>query len=445
MSDEKPEHYRVLVADDERAVLDAYRTVLSDINMPIGKGRAIESLEAKLFGSNSTLPSGPAFTSVLCRGGEDAVEAMRATGADDPPFPVAFLDVRMPPGIDGIETAARIRALDPEINIVIVTAYADSHPREIAQRVPPLDKLFYISKPFQKMELQQFVLALTAKWKAERYLRAANKDLATRCEELEAAQAELVEARRRAELANQSKSEFVANMSHELRTPLNAVIGFTDVIRRETFGPIGNDRYRQYVDDISHSGAHLLRMINDLLDFAKIDAGKLTVDIEEIDPDEAVDAVMALVTMQAEKGGLLLHKHNRAKGALVLADSHRFRQVLLNLLSNAIKFTPAAGHVSVTSAIGADQCFSLTVSDTGIGMAPAEVATAMQPFGQVERGLARKYQGTGLGLTIARKLTELQGGKLEIESLPGRGTTVTIRFPGDCLVLRGERQLVAGQ
>jgi signal transduction histidine kinase len=423
------EHFRILVADDERAVLDAYRTVLSDINAPHVRDDKIESLEARLFGAQRTIESGPTFTSVLCRGGEEAVEAMRGSTADDPPFPVAFLDVRMPPGIDGIETAARIRALDPEINIVIVTAYADSHPREIAQRVPPLDKLFYISKPFQKMELQQFVLALTAKWKAERGLRAANLDLEERCRELEAAHAELIEAQRRAEMANRCKSEFVANMSHELRTPLNAVIGFTDVIRNETFGPIGNGRYRQYIDDISHSGVHLLRMINELLDFAKIDAGKLEVQFEEVNPLEVIGSVMPLVELQAEQAGIKLHVDDQAEPPLLLADPHRLRQVLINLLSNAIKFTPAGGRVRVMPALDGDGSFSIAVADTGIGMSAKDVAIALEPFGQVEQGIARKYQGTGLGLTIAKKLAELQGGRLDIESEVGKGTTVHIRFP----------------
>ena len=163
------------MADDEQAVLDAYRTVIDDINPPFARRSTIEDLEAKLFGEK--LPSAPAptFSPIQCRRGEDAVETIRAAYEAGESFPVVFLDVRMPPGIDGIEAAARIRAIDPEVNIVIVTGYSDTPLREIAARVPPLDKLFYISKPFQKMELQQFVFALTAKWRADRAARLANE------------------------------------------------------------------------------------------------------------------------------------------------------------------------------------------------------------------------------------------------------------------------------
>src|SRR5690348_11959019 len=233
------DRFRVIVADDEQAVLDAYRTVIEDINPPFARRSTIEDLEAKLFGEKKSSAPAPTFTPVMARRGEEAVEMVRSAREAGDTFPVVFLDVRMPPGIDGIETAARIRAIDPDVNIVIVTGYADASLREIAARVPPLDKLFYISKPFQKMELQQFVFALTAKWRADRTARLLNEQLNDRCRELETANAAIQQERDRADAANYAKSEFLAKMSHELRTPLNAVIGFADVMRAETYGPIG--------------------------------------------------------------------------------------------------------------------------------------------------------------------------------------------------------------
>src|SRR5690242_19231263 len=146
--------FRVLVADDEQAVLDAYRTVIEDINPPFARRSTIEDLEAKLFGKTRAAIPAPTFTPILCRQGEDVVQTLKAAHEAGEEFPVVFLDVRMPPGIDGIEAAARIRAIDPDVNIVIVTGYTDKPLKEIAARVPPLDKLFYISKPFQKMDLQ---------------------------------------------------------------------------------------------------------------------------------------------------------------------------------------------------------------------------------------------------------------------------------------------------
>jgi signal transduction histidine kinase len=421
--------YRVLVADDERSVLEAYRTVLSGLN-PDRSGDDLESLEAELFGkAPSATDAIPHFEALICRGGEEAVEAVRVARKAGESFPVAFLDVRMPPGIDGIETAGRIRAMDPDINIVMVTAHADSHPREIAERVPPLDKLFYITKPFQATEVQQFVLALTARWNAERQLRSTNRELTLRCLELEATQAQLRAARERAEHASRSKSEFLANMSHELRTPLNAVIGFTDVMRTESYGPIANERYKQYLDDISHSSTHLLRVISDLLDFSKIEAGKLEMYREDIAVDELVEGVVAMMRQEAERSRVALRLEKGTPQTILSADPHRLRQVLLNLLSNAIKFTPAAGEVQACTVMQPDGDVSIVVTDTGIGMAEADIEHALEPFGQVEQGLARKYQGTGLGLPLAKRLAELQGATLEIASAPQKGTTVVVTFP----------------
>ena len=423
--------FRILVADDERAILDAYRTVLDDINPRSAKHRTIEDLEAKLFGQKDLVNPAPTFSPILCRGGEEAVETVRAAWPDDPAFPIVFLDVRMPPGIDGIETAARIRALDPDINIVIVTGYADSHPREIAQRVPPLDKLFYISKPFQKMELQQFVLALTAKWKADRASRLLNQELSKRCQELEAAHADVVAERERAEFASYAKSEFLAKMSHELRTPLNAVIGFTDVMRNEVHGPIGNERYRQYLDDITYSSTHLLQMINDLLDLSTIEIGKLRIATENVSLDDVLEGVASLMRIQAERGEIELRQEYRTQCVRLSADEHRLRQILVNLLSNAIKFTPKSGYVVIATDIDGDGSLSISITDTGIGMSPGDIALAFAPFQQIDHGIARRYDGAGLGLTIAKNLAELQGGTLTLSSELGKGTTVTLRFPSD--------------
>jgi two-component system, cell cycle sensor histidine kinase PleC len=419
---------RVLVADDERLVLEAYRVVLEGVEPP-GPADAIAGLEQELFGAAPRGQPAPRFVPVLCRCGEDAVEAVRAAREQGYSFPLAFLDVRMPPGIDGVEAAARIRALDPDINIVIVTAHTDTQPRMIAQRVPPLEKLFYVTKPFQATEIQQFALALHAKWTAERQLRQANEALSTRCHQLETMQQEVREARDHAELASRAKSEFLANMSHELRTPLNAVIGFTDLMRSECFGPIGNERYRDYLDDISQSGLHLLRIINELLDFSKIEAGKLEVNLEPVDVGEVVRSAAAIMQQEAVRNGLTLQLLGNLTGISVQADPHRLRQILLNLLSNAIKFTPSPGRVEVAIETDETGGVSIRITDTGIGIANADIERALQPFGQIEQALSRRYPGTGLGLPLSIRLAELQGASLTLSSELKKGTTAVVRFP----------------
>ena len=435
--------FRILVADDEQAVLDAYRTVVEDINPPFARRSTIEDLEAKLFGEK--LPSAPAptFSPVLVHRGEEAVETIRAAHEAGQTFPVVFLDVRMPPGIDGIETAARIRAIDPEVNIVIVTGYSDTPLSEIARRVPPLDKLFYISKPFQKMELQQFVFALTAKWRADRAARLLNEQLNEHCRQLELANVALEKERERADAANHAKSEFLAKMSHELRTPLNAVIGFADVMRSGTYGEIGNERYKRYLEDITFSGNHLLGMINDLLDISTIDVGMLKIHQDNVDLDEVVEGVTSLMRIHADNAKVELRLDHQARRVTLIADERRLRQILVNLLGNAIKFTSPEGQVAMTTRMDREEGLKISVSDTGIGISQEDIASIFAPFHQVDHGNSRRYDGAGLGLTIAKSLSELMGGRLEVESELGKGTIVTLSFPAAQCVFKSGIRLVA--
>jgi signal transduction histidine kinase len=421
--------FRILVADDEQGVIDAYRTVIEDINPPFARRSTIEDLEAKLFGEKKPASPAPTFTPVLCRRGEEAVETIRKAREAGEEFPVVFLDVRMPPGIDGIEAAAQIRAIDPEVNIVIVTGYSDTPLKEIAARVPPLDKLFYISKPFQKMELQQFVFALTAKWRADRTARLAMEQLNQRFHQLEVANTAIQRERERADAANLAKSEFLAKMSHELRTPLNAVIGFAEVMRAQTYGPIGNERYQRYLEDIAFSGNHLLGMINDLLDISTIDVGMLKVRMENVDLDEVVHGVTSLMRIHAENAKVELNLDHKATRVIFEADERRLRQVLVNLLGNAIKFTGEGGVVTMVTRMDHDKGLTISVSDTGIGISQEDLAGIFAPFHQVDHGHSRRFDGAGLGLTIAKSLSELMGGKLEVESELGRGTIATLSFP----------------
>lgn len=230
-----------------------------------------------------------------------------------------------------------------------------------------------------------------------------------------------------AQAASKSKSAFLASMSHELRTPLNAVIGFSEMMMAQVFGPLGSPSYGEYAVNIHDSGAHLLALINDVLDISRYDAGHGTLDEEVFDLSDKIDASMRMLSAQAHKASVTLTAEV-APALMLNADKRRVRQMLLNLLSNALKFTPAGGKVTVRAAARPDGLV-LQVIDTGIGIAPQDFSKALEPFGQVDSSLARKYQGTGLGLPLTRQMAELHGGSLELASGPDQGTTVTITFP----------------
>jgi len=240
---------------------------------------------------------------------------------------------------------------------------------------------------------------------------------------------ELAAARKAAEAANRSKSEFLANMSHELRTPLNAVIGFSEVITREMFGPIGTTRYKQYVSDILGSATHLLGIINEILDLSRIEAGQLHLEEAEIDPARLAKSSVNILAERADRAGvsfgLRISPHLRP----FRGDPRKMKQVLINLLTNSVKFTQRDGHVLVDVGMNAEGGLVIAVADTGIGIADADLGKVVQPFQQVATALTRDHEGSGLGLAITKSLVELHGGVLEIESVLNVGTTVILTFP----------------
>ncbi len=239
----------------------------------------------------------------------------------------------------------------------------------------------------------------------------------------------LFAAKEAAEIASRSKSDFLANISHELRTPLNAIIGFSEIMREELFGPLGSPQYREYIGDVFDSAQHLLNVINDILDIAKAEAGKLELVDDEVDIYSIVGATTRLVQERAQRGGVAIRIRLPPGLPTLEADERKLKQILLNLLTNAVKFTPSGGSIEIAGRIGEAGDFVVTVIDTGIGIAADDIATALAPFGQVDSKLARKYEGTGLGLPLSNAMVKLHGGELTIESVVGQGTTVTIRLP----------------
>jgi len=243
------------------------------------------------------------------------------------------------------------------------------------------------------------------------------------------------EAMNKAAIANRAKSELLANMSHELRTPLNAIIGFSESMKEETFGPVGSDKNREYLDDIYQSGQHLLGLINDILDVSTIEAGALELEEENVNITDVVEASVRLIRPRADNGQMSITSTIDPEIPLIYADARRVKQVFLNLLSNAVKFTPESGEVTVSAQLNDDGSLAVAVADNGIGMDEEEVTKALSTFGQVDSGLDRKHEGTGLGLPLTKGLMELHGGTLEIESEKGYGSLVMVTFPKERVVL----------
>jgi PAS domain S-box-containing protein len=244
----------------------------------------------------------------------------------------------------------------------------------------------------------------------------------------------LREAKDLAEAASRAKSMFLANMSHELRTPLNAIIGMSEMIKTEMLGPVANPQYRSYAGDIHTSGLHLLGIINEILDLAKIEAGRMELDERELDLGVVVGEVLRIVAPQSAANGLVVESQLAPQLPHLRADEQAIRRILFNLLSNAFKFTPRNGKVTVTLRQAENADIELSVADTGIGIAAEDISKLMQPFVQLDNVYQRRFQGTGLGLALVRSLAQLHGGSISIESVPGRGTVVTVWLPAGRVV-----------
>jgi signal transduction histidine kinase len=244
---------------------------------------------------------------------------------------------------------------------------------------------------------------------------------------------ELIETKNEAELANRSKSEFLTNMSHELRTPLNAIIGFSQVIRDQLFGS-DQSRYVDYARDIHESGLMLLDLINDILDVSKLEAGKHVLYEEELALGEVINVCLNMMKSRAAEGAVKLSAAGFDALPRVWAEERGMKQVLLNLLSNAVKFTPRNGAVKIEGGLTKDGGVAVAVIDTGIGIPSDVLPHLFRPFRQGDNSISRQFGGSGLGLAISRRLVELHNGRIEVESQPGKGTTVTITLPAERVI-----------
>lgn len=281
---------------------------------------------------------------------------------------------------------------------------------------------------------QQIEIAVVERTAELSRANRSNERLEKEILERKRVEAELRTAKEEAEVASRAKSEFLAMVSHELRTPLNAVIGFSEILTNEMFGPVGDSRYMGYASDIRSSGLHLLSLINDILDLSKVEANSFELYEEELDVPTLLDDALHLVEAKAKAGEIRLRPDLPPDLPALYADERAFKQIILNLLSNAVKFTPPGGRVSASADVNENGEFVFWVIDTGIGIAEADQERILKPFTQADSSLARRYEGTGLGLPLTKSLVELHGGQLKLESQPQKGTMVCAIFPSERVI-----------
>jgi len=345
---------------------------------------------------------------------EDGVEGCRLYQEHRPDL--LLVDVIMP-RMDGYQLCRELRG-DPQsayVPIVVATSLDDLPSIARAYDAGATD---FIPKPINWLVLNHRV----------RYILRASRAF----EELRRNQERLIAAKEAAEAANRAKSEFLANMSHELRTPLNAIIGFSGMMSDRMFGPL-SERYLDYANIIGSSGKHLLAIITDILDLAQADADKLVLAEERVDLGEVVELGSSIVQDMARRARIDFRSEIEAPLPAMIGDPAKLTQILVNLLSNAIKFTAPGGKVRLKVERPAHRGITLRVEDTGIGMAADQIPIALAPFGQIESNLTRKHDGVGLGLPLTKRLVELHGGTIEIDSEPGKGTVVSAHLPEERL------------
>ncbi len=402
---------RILLVDDELKILDELSKVLA----PREIGQELKELESRLFETSaSTIRSKKTYDVHCCHQGDEACEAVRQAVDNGEPFAVAFLDVRMPPGPDGVWTAEHIRKIDPNIQIVMMTGYSDFDISEIARRVPPEDKLLYVQKPIHSQEIRQFALALTAKWQSDYLLHIQNEHL--------------TEMNKKLVEHDRMKSEFVMTVSHELRTPLTI---FKNILSNAMAGVMGKipHKLEQNLEMADEAIDRLATIIDDFLDVSKLEVGKMKLRPESLCLQQVIYEIVKMIQFVAEKKNIKLDMALPINYVYIRADYEKFARVLNNLIENAVRYVPENHGKIIVRVTEHENQVIISVEDNGPGIHRDHQETVFNKFMQVEKHAGPGKHGTGLGLAICKDLVHLHGGRIWVEDNPGGGAIFKILLP----------------
>jgi signal transduction histidine kinase len=443
---DRPKQRRILVIDDNESIHADFRKILvsAEGSEELASARAAFFDEAQAESS-----SGATYTVDSAYQGREGLDCVRAAIERGEPYSLAFVDMRMPPGWDGVQTIRELWKVDPDLQVVICTAFSDYTWNQMLDSLGRTDKLLILKKPFEPIEAQQVAGALTQKRDLMSMARLRTEDLEQLVQQrtlelyeagerlnaqvleardyasaLERTNEALKEANLAAEAATRAKSEFLANMSHEIRTPMTAILGYAELLRDPQ---LGSRERLEHLETIRRNGAHLLDVINDILDLSKIEAGRMTLERVACSPCALLTEVASTMRVRAKQKQLVFEVVY--KGPIpehIQSDPTRLRQILLNLAGNAVKFTRQGGvriEVQLVRAAQADPLLEIAVVDTGIGMSPEQQAHLFHAFTQGDSSTTRRFGGTGLGLVISRRLALMLGGDIVVRSEAGQGST----------------------